>query len=436
MKGVCLSGAVLIVFAAGAHAAEPPASALPAGSNYPRELTGEYVNRLGQVRGQFAVFGLMNEICGEAFPELAPANDAAYRQWRLDYQTLITDIEQRWLAMTQQIAGGDPVKQTQITARFDARQQPAKTLMTAKMKERGLPAFHFACETEFAQMLKSDQANVERNYAEQLRVVRAGYGDHFVRADPARTADPVVVDGFKASEFPSAGAPAVVKLLYAGAEPRLQPQCRYQVGSTQQFVMILHMSIGMEMDGQRLRIPRSPGMQIVMAMKIIEANEGEARYEFSMPNPTKLIETDGVDPKLLESFERRLNRIPRFRGQATVTSRCLHKDLRMELNDDADPEIKDMVRTFRESMERIAMTLPDAPIGAGARWKALERFDRDGVTLLQVATITLEKLDGTDLMLQMEAAQLGTGDAVKVPGAPPGMQMQLVRMQATGRGTV
>ena len=107
----------------------------------------------------------------------------------------------------------------------------------------------------------------------------------------------------------------------------------------------------------------------------------------------------------------------------------------MDAVDEADPATRQMAQSFRESFERISMTMPGEPVGAGARWKVLERFEKDGMTLLQVATAKIEKVDGPDMFVQVEVEQFAAGDNIKLPNVPPELNMQLVRMKTTGRGT-
>ena len=159
-----------------------------------------------------------------------------------------------------------------------------------------------------------------------------------------------------------------------------------------------------------------------------------SRYEFRMQGPPALTDTAGIDPKLLESLGKALSRLAGVHGQATVTSRCLHKGLSMDAGDEADPVMQRMVRSMRDSMERMSLPFPGEPVGSGARWKALERIDKDGMTIYQIGTFTIERFDGPDLILAVALEQAGTGESVRVPGVPPAIKMQLVRMNSNGRG--
>lgn len=250
----------------------------------------------------------------------------------------------------------------------------------------------------------------------------------------ARAQEPATLGGFKLAEFPAAGAPPAFKLVSAGAEPRRALRYRLAAGVTHTLVMTMRMSIGVEVDGREAPVQRTPAIRMVLECRVREADERAMRLEFSAPQPPELLETEGVPPAMIEAMRKGLGPLSSMRGQVEATSRGVVTKARVEFGPGLDPGASQMLQSMQQSMEQASVPLPEEAVGAGARWKMLQRVQGSGITIYQVASFTLERIEGQIATLAVTVEQLGPRQDMQMPGGPGGARAELASMHGRGEG--
>ena len=87
-----------------------------------------------------------------------------------------------------------------------------------------------------------------------------------------------------------------------------------------------------------------------------------------------------------------------------------------------------------QSLESMIAPFPEEPIGIGARWQVLSRFDSSGTELVQWSTFELKERDDKGVRLALEVVQAAAKPEVTPPNLPPGVSAKLVEFASTGRG--
>ncbi|HVV84598.1 MAG TPA: hypothetical protein VHE35_16130 [Kofleriaceae bacterium] len=98
-----------------------------------------------------------------------------------------------------------------------------------------------------------------------------------------------------------------------------------------------------------------------------------------------------------------------------------------------DPDAKD------ELVQRwlgLAVPLPEAPVGVGARWKVVTMLRAGGAVMTQTAIYRLARVDRDRWTIEVDLTRLGRPQEIQLPGQPPGATAQLVALLRKVTGTV
>lgn len=238
--------------------------------------------------------------------------------------------------------------------------------------------------------------------------------------------------GHKLSEFPAAGAPPIFRLASAGAEPRRELRYRFAPGSLHQFVMTMRMSVGVEVDGRDAPVQRAPAMRMILDCRVTEAGERQARLEFRSAGPAELFETEGVAPAMLEAVRKGIGPLAGMRGEVSLSSRGVVRSSRLEFGQPLDQQMAQMAQSMQQSMEQSSVPLPEPAVGVGAEWKVLQRVQGMGISVYQVASFRIERLEGMTATLAVSVQQ--SAPRQPMPGGPGATSAELVSLQTRGEG--
>jgi hypothetical protein len=120
--------------------------------------------------------------------------------------------------------------------------------------------------------------------------------------------------------------------------------------------------------------------------------------------------------------------------EGTVTDRGL-----ANLDLAALPEAAALERTVRENLRmlsgHLAVPLPEAPVGIGARWVATSSVQRFGIEIAQGTTYQLASLDERGAVVRVSVAEVAHPEQPVRFGAEPGApEMRIERRSFEGRG--
>ena len=127
--------------------------------------------------------------------------------------------------------------------------------------------------------------------------------------------------------------------------------------------------------------------------------------------------------------------LERRRATLTVDDRGLLGDVTLL----ADPGGVADVEARDELVQRwlgLAVPLPDAAVGVGARWQVVTMLRTGGAVLTQTATYQLVKVERDRWTIAVELTRLGKTQTIVAPGLPPGTTAELIALVRKVSGTV
>ena len=122
-------------------------------------------------------------------------------------------------------------------------------------------------------------------------------------------------------------------------------------------------------------------------------------------------------------------------GRGQVTDRGVFSNLTYDHSPDLDPAVQASLRQFEGQVDTLTPTLPEEPLGVGARWQATDTITASGISVDQVTTyevteLTAEQVSYTAVVKQSAAAQ----DA-DLADLPVGTTARLLSADLTGSTT-
>lgn len=98
-----------------------------------------------------------------------------------------------------------------------------------------------------------------------------------------------------------------------------------------------------------------------------------------------------------------------------------------------DPDSKD---ELAQRWLGLAVPLPEAAVGVGARWKVVTMLRTGGAALSQTALYRLTAIEGDRWTIEVELTRLGRPQDIVVPGLPRGATAELIALVRKVTGTV
>lgn len=143
--------------------------ALAAGAAAAQE-SGGYATDLSRVFEAAQHIQAVKEGCDAAQPEARAANEAAYGAWRKRHQSLLDELDRRFLAMIRS-ASADQKEYTINVGKYAG--EVLRNLEEARVQflAQGPEAVARQC-SELPQYLKGKDADLARRYAEELKSIR------------------------------------------------------------------------------------------------------------------------------------------------------------------------------------------------------------------------------------------------------------------------
>lgn len=236
------------------------------------------------------------------------------------------------------------------------------------------------------------------------------------------------------SPTPVAVAPPTITLLDPGAEPRQALRFRIAPDLRQSVQFRMVMTTSMSMSGAEAPETRMPAVVMTMnvAVKSV-ADDGDVNYEMTVTDAK--VEAGPGDPEeLVKALRESIKPVKGLRGVCTVSNRGITRSASIELpGDAANPAA---LQGFREQLDQAMFSLPEEPIGKGARWTV----ESDGVTqairLKQKTTYTLTGIQGDTASFEVVIAQTAGEQELKSPDMPPGASVTLRSLNSEGSGSI
>lgn len=227
--------------------------------------------------------------------------------------------------------------------------------------------------------------------------------------------------------------PPKIELLEAGAEPRTQLRFDPDVGAKRDMTMTMRMKIGMQLGARQTPPVATPPIQATGKVEIVEKTEGRVvgRMQFGA---MEVLDEPGADPKMVSAMRAQLGSFDGMSSYTTIDASGAVIDGYLEIPKGIPDNIRQTMRQMGENAGQMTVPMPDEAVGVGAKWTATTTISNMGMNLIQTATYTLEKLEGTTAHLAVSLDQKVAPGPFAPPGLPPGTKVDIKKMSSTGKG--
>jgi hypothetical protein len=211
---------------------------------------------------------------------------------------------------------------------------------------------------------------------------------------------------------------------------------RYKFKANQKYKVEMDLSLSVEVkEGDQERPGQSlPIMRIGMTVhtgKVQPDGSVEARYEFTS---SKVIANNPAEEQVAGAIAAELKAIQGLTGTGIVAPNGLMKDLKYSMKNNENERLPQIFENIQHTMEQVATTLPEIPIGIGAQWEMSSTVNADGISLQQTTRYTLVSVKGTLMKLKVKLTQHGDQQMIEKPGLPEGLLLTLDRFVGVGTG--
>jgi hypothetical protein len=234
---------------------------------------------------------------------------------------------------------------------------------------------------------------------------------------------------------PGTGSAGAVKLLEAGAEPRVALRLHPKAGDTQSMKMTIKVGTTISVGGNAMPAMKLPAMNILLNNTVKDVSQnGDISSEMVIADASvpEEAEADAM-PQAVEAIKSSLNGMKGLTVTATFTSRGQPKETEVKMPTDASPQVRQTMGQMKEMFSQGATVFPEEPVGPGARWEIKQSMKSQGMTIQQTTTNELVSVDGDKVTTKSSLAQQASKQQVESPLAP-GMKVNLLKMSGAGTG--
>ncbi len=232
------------------------------------------------------------------------------------------------------------------------------------------------------------------------------------------------------------GEPPKIEILEPGAEPRRELRFDPDAGRSVKMEMEMGMTMGMKMGVQQTPPVTTPPMVASGLLEVVEKRpNGEVATRLTL-GAFEVLDDDGVDPRLVANLRTQMAGFSGMKSETTIDASGAVVAGFLEIPTGLPDNVRQTMRSMGESAGRLAVPLPSEPVGVGASWVATTVIENMGMKLVQRATYTLDALAGDTVSLSVQIEQeMAPGDFAP-PGLPPGTQVDVEKMESTGKGKI
>ena len=208
------------------------------------------------------------------------------------------------------------------------------------------------------------------------------------------------------------GSPALVTLGSDGSAPRVQLGPNPKPGSKRTGSI----EVATQADPRQGAIPISLALSIE-AQK--PKTEGDAGAPSALPMVAKItnatINAPGVPAEIASSVAKLKGSHVDYVLSADGAGSAFHA----ELSKGVDPAFKDALNSLSDTLMVLTIPFPSKPVGAGAFWMVTTRDTVTGLDVVTYRMVKVEKIEGTQVVLNLGTKRYASSSAFDVAGLPP-----------------
>ncbi|HKA90312.1 MAG TPA: DUF6263 family protein [Haliangiales bacterium] len=230
-----------------------------------------------------------------------------------------------------------------------------------------------------------------------------------------------------------AGDPEV-KLVSPGKAPTKTLRFAPTKGTTQGVVMTMKMQMAIKMGTIDMPATKLPAMKMYADLTVTDVSpNGDIRYDYKLGKID--VDNDPASPPaVVNAMRDALKGAEGITGKARVTSRGFTREMELSVPATANPQLKQMLDSMKESMRQLTAPLPDEAVGVGAKWQTKYRIKQNGMEVQQTADNELVSVSGNVAKVKTTLKQTADRQPMNPPGLPAGASVELIELKSSGSG--
>jgi len=230
-------------------------------------------------------------------------------------------------------------------------------------------------------------------------------------APPIKFADPPkgIFPPGAADKIIAKGAPAVVRLVDPGAEPRSPLRYSLSPGNASSDTTL-------EVSSKAAAISMALPRITVTYDYAIAAKQGAQWPVVATLKSTKVEGGSGPAAALAGIFRTQLKKLEGLSFNYQQDDRGRVSNMTSAISGKSSPELAEIMRTITASQQAMSLALPDEPIGKGGKWQLITRAPDSGIDLLQEVICTLTDRKGNVATIDMSIRQFAASDQMTSNG--------------------
>jgi len=224
------------------------------------------------------------------------------------------------------------------------------------------------------------------------------------------------------------GAPVTLAIGSEGSEPRVQLGPNAKSPSKRSGTI----EIATQAD------PRQGALPVLFALSV-ETQKAKAEAEGNAPAGNVVVKVTGATvnaPGVPADLSAAVGKLKGSRLDYQLEASGAGSNVRIDVPKTVDPVFREAVRSLGENLEVLALPFPNKPIGNGGFWMVTSRDTVMGLDVVVYRLVKVEKIEGTQVTLNVSTKRYAASSAFDVEGLPPDAPHTMGEFHGTTEGSL
>jgi hypothetical protein len=233
--------------------------------------------------------------------------------------------------------------------------------------------------------------------------------------------------------YPAPGSAPTVTLASPGAEPRTRLRYKPAAGQKETMEMAMHIGLSMVMEGMSMPMDM-PVMKLTADVGVTGVTpNGDVTYDVAFTGMTAEAQP-GANPAMAGMAQGAADGIKALKGSMTMTDRGIYKSSTMNVDQIADPTLKQLLGTMSNTLESMSLPFPEEAVGVGGKWEVRQAIKSAGAQTFQRVECEVVSVDAQGVTIKTKIEQTIPQQSITNP-ALPGATMNVEKGAGTSTGT-
>ena len=226
------------------------------------------------------------------------------------------------------------------------------------------------------------------------------------------------------------------KILSQGRGKKAKLRYQFKAGQRKRFSIQQVTRSSGKMNGEEM-----PGSGQAFQMTLVGESNNEApdadglttrRTKFSSIIP----QSPGAPPEMMKQLRESFQAAIGVTLSEKLNPRGELKGVSADMPLNAPPQLQQLLNGLRSGIASALIPLPEEALGSGAQWTSTINIDNMGRKFAQTSTFSVVSFKKSLLKLKVALEMKAPAQKATPPGAPPGTEIELLKYEGSGSGTI